>query len=261
MAQRVDILGVLIDNITKNDLHEKVMTSLTEKRKIKIFTPNPEIVLSISANDSLKNILSQADICIADGIGLIMASKILGAPLPERLAGIELGEFVLEYARKNHLSVFLLGGKKGVAEHAKSRLESKYKGLNICGTHHGFFDIKGKENEKVIRLIKGTAPDVIFVCMGFPQQEKWICENEANIPSLLLSVGLGGSLDVWSGKIRRAPALFRSLSLEWLWRMIKEPKRIKILYKIPLFFIRVISQRLSKRRANQPKNSENAHKF
>ena len=261
MTQRIDILGIMIDNMSKNELHEKVWTSLTEKRRIKIFTPNPEITLLASAEDNLKNVLSQADICVADGVGLIMASRVLGTPLHERLAGIELAEFILEYASKNRLSVFLLGGKNGVAELAKSRLEEKYEGLNICGTHHGFFDVRAEENNKVIRQINAVAPDIVFVCMGFPRQEKWICENEAKIPSLLLSIGLGGSLDVWSGKIRRAPTLFRYLSLEWLWRMIREPRRIKILYKIPLFFVKIIAQKLSKAHQKALKNGENAHKF
>ena len=261
MVQRVDILGVMIDNIKKKDLHETISTSLKDKRRMKIFTPNPEIVLSAMSDSGLKSILSKADICISDGIGLIMASRLLGSPLPERLAGIELGEFILEYASKNNLSVFLLGGKEGVARLAKARLEAKYEGLNICGTHHGFFDENGKENDRIIRYINAAAPEIIFVCMGFPRQEKWICENMTKIPSLLLSIGLGGSLDVWSGKIRRAPALFRSLSLEWLWRMIKEPRRIKILYKIPLFFIKVMIQKMSKSPQNTQKHSESAHKF
>ena len=250
MAYKVDILGVVIDNIDKKALHDMVRTNLKLKKKTVIFTPNPEIALLASNDDNLKNVLSQADICIADGTGLIMASHLIGAPLPERLAGIELGEFVLEYASKNHLSVFLLGGEIGVAEEAKKQLEAKYKGLHICGTHHGFFDVNGEENNEMIRQINAATPDIIFVCMGFPRQEKWICENKAKIPSLLLSIGLGGSLDVWSGKIQRAPALLRSLSLEWLWRMIKEPKRIKILYEIPLFFGKVMAQKMSTSQKN-----------
>ena len=261
MPQRIDILGVMIDVLDKNSLHRSVKESLSEKKRIKIFTPNPEIVLSSLRNENLKAILSQADICIADGVGLVMASKILGTPLPERLAGIELGEFLLEYAAQNNLSVFLLGGKKGVAELAKSRLEARYEGLNICGTYHGFFDVDNTKNDELIQYINAVSPDIIFVCMGFPRQERWICENECKIPSLLILVGLGGSLDVWSGKIRRAPAFFRTLSLEWLWRVIKEPRRIKIIYRIPIFLVKVIAQKVSKAAKNRQKNGKNAHKF
>ncbi len=261
MAQRVDILGIMIDDIDKKMLHESVKSALTERKRLKIFTPNPEILLSASHDEELKAILSGAELCIADGVGLIMASKLLGTPLPKRLAGIELGEFVLEYASKKHLSVFLLGGERGVAELAKKRLEERYEGLYICGTHHGFFDVRGEENDKVIELINSASPDILFVCMGFPRQERWIRENEKKTPSALLYVGLGGSLDVWSGKLRRAPSIFRSLSLEWLWRIAREPRRIKFIAKIPLFFINVITQKVSKSGKKHLKNSENAHKF
>ena len=261
MAQKVDILGIMIDNVSKKELHETIRTSLSQKRRIKIFTPNPEIVLSASTDSRSKSILSQADICVADGVGVIMASRLLGTPLPERIAGIELGEFLLEYASDNGLSVCLLGGKKGIAEIAKRKLEAKYQGLDICITHHGFFNVNGKENDDVIRKINAVAPDIIFVCMGFPRQAAWICENADKIPSLRLAIGVGGSLDVWSEKVRRAPRFFRTLSIEWLWRMLCEPRRAKILVEIPLFVWKIIAQKLSKSHRKALKNGENAHKF
>jgi len=261
MAKKIDVLGIKIDKLSKKELQSTIIRCLEDNKRAVIFTPNPEIVLKASKDIKIKEILNRADICIPDGVGVVVASRLLGCPLPERLAGIETGEFVLEYASKNGLSVFLLGGKKGTAELASYALEARYKGLNICGTHHGFFNVNGKENDEVIRKINAAAPDIIFVCMGFPRQEVWICENADNISSLRLAIGLGGSLDVWSGKVRRAPLVFRKLSLEWLWRMIREPRRAKILVDIPLFMWKIIAQKLSERHRKALKNGENAHKF
>jgi len=261
MAQKVDILGIMIDKLSKKKLQSTILCSLEDNKRAVIFTPNPEIVLNASKDIKIKEIINRADICIPDGVGVVVASRLLGTPLPERLAGIETGEFVLEYASKKGLSVFLLGGKENIAKAAKSELEKKYKSLNICGTHNGFFDVNGKENEDVLQQINLCSPDIIFVCMGFPRQEAWICENADKISSLRLAMGLGGSLDVWSGKVRRAPLIFRKLSLEWLWRMIREPRRAKILVDIPLFMWKIIAQKLSERHRKALKNGENAHKF
>lgn len=261
MQDEIDILGVKINNFDKQSLHKRVIEMLSRKGCSVIFTPNPEMVIAASRNDNISRILSNADLRIADGSGLLLASNILGDPLQERLAGIELGEFLLEFSAKKSISIYLLGGKDGVAELAQKKLEAKYKGLKICGAHHGFFEMCGEENDEVIRQINTASPDIIFVCMGFPRQERWICENKDKIPSLRLALGLGGSLDVWSGQIARAPKLLRKISLEWLYRIVKEPKRASFIAKIPVFLFKVIAQRLSRSRKLREKNGENAHKF
>ena len=162
------------------------------------------------------------------------------------MAGIDTAEFILSHAAKNEFSVFLLGGKNGVAKIAKKKLEEKYNGLNICGFHHGFFDTLGKENNEIIKQINNSEADIVFVCMGFPRQEIWISENIDKLTSIQIAIGLGGSLDVWAGNVRRAPKIFRKLSLEWLWRMMLEPKRIKFLPSIPMFTIKILREKLSK---------------
>ena len=205
---------------------------LNSENKSKIFTPNPEIILKAQKDEKIKNILNSATLLIPDGTGVIWGAKKLGTPLPERLAGIDTAEFILSLAAAKGFSVFLLGGNDGVANAAKHKLEKKYTGLKICGTHHGFFDMSGHENN-----------DIIFVCMGFPRQEIWITENIDKLNSLHIAIGLGGSLDVWSGRLRRAPKIFRKLSLEWVWRIILEPKRIKFLPVIPIFAIKILREK------------------
>ena len=253
MKDKVNILGVYIDTITKEKLNEKIENLLNSKQQTKIFTPNPEIIIKAQKDKKTKDILNSATISIPDGTGVIWGAKMLGTPLPERLTGIDTAEFILMLAVKNKLSVFLLGAADGIAKEAKHMLEKKYKNLNICGIHNGFFDIKGKHNDNIIAQINNSGADILFVCMGSPRQETWITENIEKLVSVRLAIGLGGSLDVWSGRFKRAPVIFRKLALEWLWRMILEPKRIKFLPIIPIFFFKI----LKKKRSSQCKLSKN----
>ena len=256
---KVDILGTMIDKLTKTELHLMVNEALTKRKNFKIFTPNTEIVLKSRRNNELLNLLNSSSINIADGAGLVIASRLLGTPLGERLAGIELGEYLLDVAENNGLSVFLLGGEKGVADKAKKEIETRHKKIKICGTHHGYFDVNGGENQKILNEISSASPDILFVCMGFPRQERWIAENSDKIPSLRLSIGLGGSLDVWSKAIRRAPKLFRLLCLEWLWRILRQPKRVSFIFQTPLFFVEILKQKYSKSNKIARIDSNNVH--
>lgn len=260
MKDKINILGVCIDALTKEKLYEKIEDLLNSKDDIKIFTPNPQILMKAQKNDSIKNILNSATISIPDGTGVIWCSKTLRTPLPERLTGIDTAEYILTLAVKKNLSVFLLGGQDDVVKLAKCRLEEKYKGLKICGVNHGFFDLQGDENKQVISQINSSGADILFVCMGFPRQEIWITENMPKLSSVRLSIGLGGSLDVWSGRLRRAPAVFRKLSLEWLWRMMLEPKRMRFLPVIPVFVFKILRERCSKGSKLSKNNGKNALK-
>ena len=125
------------------------------------------------------------------------------------------------------MKVFLLGGKEGVARRAAKKLSLKYSGLRICGTHSGYFQKYGEENAAVLRRINEANADILFVCFGFPMQERWIDENLPALPHLRLAAGLGGSLDIWSGNTKRAPKMLQTRGLEWAWRMMREPKRLK----------------------------------
>ncbi|MBR0454842.1 MAG: WecB/TagA/CpsF family glycosyltransferase, partial [Clostridia bacterium] len=182
---------------------------------------------------------------IPDGIGIYLASLVSGSRLPERSTGIDTAEQILKIAEKQNLHVFLLGGKKGVAKKAALALKKRYPRLIICGIHHGYFD-KDKDcrdNGSVIRSINAAKADILFVCFGFPLQERWIAENLPSLPSVRLAMGLGGSLDVWSGNIRRAPSWVQSIGLEWLWRATLEPRRYKSLKHIPTLFVCVMKEK------------------
>jgi N-acetylglucosaminyldiphosphoundecaprenol N-acetyl-beta-D-mannosaminyltransferase len=191
-----------------------------------VFTPNAEIIYRCSSERRLCELINSSDISLPDGIGVVWAARLLGSPLPERIPGIELGEAVLGRCAVEGIGVFLLGGRPKVAETAARRLAMRFPGLKVLGTHHGYFDMSGPDNQEIVRQIAELKPGVVVVCLGFPRQEEWIISNRAALPGVRVMMALGGSLDVWSGRVRRAPGLFRSVGLEWLWRVTTRPTRL-----------------------------------
>lgn len=214
-----------------------------------LFTPNSEIIYRASRSKRLLDTLNSAHILLPDGIGSYIGMKISGSHVQERTSGIELAEMILKESSKYGYRVFLLGGKKGVSDKAAKRLGERYKGLIICGHHHGYFEKRGKENFEIIKKINSARPDVLFVCFGFPEQEKWIKNNLSYLHSVKLAMGLGGSLDVWSGNIKRAPKFVSAAGFEWLWRICKDPKRLKRSVFLVKFSILLLKEALCK-----PKN-------
>lgn len=238
------ILGVKLNIHTKDSAWEQIKDILSERKNARIFTPNAEIIYKASKSQEQTRLLNSATLRLPDGAGVIMASRLTRRPLPERLTGIDTAERILQYAAERGLSVYLLGGKMGVAELAKKGLEERIPGLNICGTHHGYFDPYGKENRAIIDELQVLRPDILFVCLGFPKQEEWISKNTPRLPFLRLSMGLGGSLDVWSGEVKRAPDVFQKLGLEWLWRAVCDPHRIFRLPCLAAFFAKSAARSL-----------------
>lgn len=199
---------------------------ISKGKQTKIFTPNAEMICVASKEDKIMKLLSGADIALPDGIGVYLGTKMLNIYPYERTNGIDLAERLLKIAEDNRLKVFLLGAKDGVAERAASGLTERFPKLLISGTHHGYFDKKGEENERITDEINRSRADILFVCLGFPEQEKWIDENLSRLKNVKVAMGLGGSIDVWSGDVARAPVIFRKIGLEWLWRLALSPQRI-----------------------------------
>ena len=229
-------LSPILKNITPFGYHKTLsdcFERLKAQKKTAVFTPNSEMLYNAAKSEKIRDVLDSADILFPDGAGIYMSMKALGFSPIERTAGIELGERLLRESAKRGYRIFLLGAKKGVAEKAARRLRTKYRELSICGCHHGYFEKCGKENDRVIDKINRSGADIVFVCFGFPSQELWIKENINRLTSAKLCLGLGGSLDVWSGDTRRAPETVSSLGLEWLWRTAKDPKRLN---RLPSLF-------------------------
>jgi len=236
---RIDVMGVPFDNVTMAealDLGEKLMEAPGAKY---VVTPNAEIVYEAMEDPELRQLLSQADLVLPDGAGVVLGAKILGRPLKEKVAGIEFGAGLMERLRGTDRTFYFLGGKPGVAEAAAEKLREQYPGLNVCGTHDGYF----REEGPVIAEINGKKPDVLLVCLGAPKQEKFMAEHREELQVGLMA-GLGGSLDGYAGNVQRAPRWMIRLNLVWLYRLVKEPRRIGRMMRLPKFLLRVIAARI-----------------
>ena len=236
------ILNVTVCASAKKDILRAIKKRIKKGKQTVIFTPNPQILLKAQKSISYQKILNASTLNLPDGIGIVIASKMLGGKIKKRIGGIDFAENIICLAEKKEYKIFLLGAKPKIAKKAKRALQKKHPALLICGTHHGYFKKKGKENQALIRKISSASPDIIFVCLGAPTQEKWIAENKNNLPDVKLFIGLGGSLDVFAGKTKRAPKLMQALGLEWLYRTVKEPKRATVLLDIPTFLFKVLAE-------------------
>ena len=238
---KTDILGVGFDCVTVQESVSMACELMRGEDKAYIVTPNPEIVWMARRNEPLRAAINKAAIVLPDAVGIIIASKILGTPLRcGRVPGIDFITALFEKMAESGMSVFLLGAKPGVAQEAGQKLAEKHKGLVISGAVDGYFT----EDAPVIDQINEVNPDLLLVCLGAPKQELWMAENALRINAPLCA-GLGGSLDIFAGRAKRAPAFFCRTGLEWLYRLIKEPRRIRRMIKIPLFILAVIWKRLT----------------
>lgn len=246
MAEKINIRGVLIDNVDLDDAAKICSEYLDGDRIRAVYTPNSEIIQMCIEDNELLPIINSADLIIPDGIGVIYASKILGTPLKAKCAGYDLGLRMLEIAGERSSSVYFLGGKPGIAEAARDRILEKNPDINFVGCHDGYFDKKGEENDKILSEISALSPDILFVCFGVPAQEKWIFENRDKLGNVKLCLALGGSLDGYSGNVKRAPDIFIKLGLEWFYRLMKEPQRIGRMMKLPKFLFGTIISKFKK---------------
>jgi len=230
--ERIDVLGVGFDNVTMEEAVTRCEEMLNGNSPNLIVTPNPEIVMKAKKDLDYKKILNEASLVIPDGIGIIKGANILGTPLKERVAGYDLICNLLEKYKDGGKTFYFWGSKPGVAEIAKQKLEEKYPDIKILGTDDGYFDDEKKK--QIIEKLSNLKPDVLLVGTGFPRQEKLIKElMPLNI--FKIAIGCGGSIDVLSGTVKRAPKLFIKLHIEWSWRLIKEPSRIGRMMVLPKF--------------------------
>ncbi len=242
---KIKICGVNIDNITMEDAVVKVEEYLKEDIPRAVYTPNTEIVMMAKDDENLKSMLNKGDLIIPDGIGLIYGSKIRKKPLKERVTGYDLSYEMLRIANENNYSLYLLGGKEGVASEACAKIEKDYPNIKIVGHHNGYFKgfhlgIEDSEEEKsIINEIKNGETDILFVGFGFPKQELWI-NHYLNDLGVKVAIGNGGTMDHIAGNMKRAPEIFQKLGLEWLYRLIKEPSRIKRQILLPKFIIHIL---------------------
>ena len=260
----INILGVNISNLNQSETLSRVRNFLVDGQQHLIFTPNPEMLVDSQTDWFFKTALNKADLAPADGFGLVLAARYLYKIFLNRFPGVELMEKICELAAQENKSIYLVGGKKGIAAQTASVLLKKYPNLKIVGMEMGIvikFQIPNPKsqtnskyqipntkylvgmsfdqqaNQELLDRINRAAPDVLFVAFGHKKQEKWLAEFIGELPSTKIGMGVGGSFDYLSGKISYAPEFLRRLGLEWFWRLVQEPrKRIRRIWKAIVSF-------------------------
>lgn len=236
---RIKILGVPFDPLGMEEAVERIASFMAVDQCHLVVTANPETVMKAGEDRELMAILQEAQLVVADGIGIVWAARCLGTPLPGRVPGVELAEALVTLAAQRGYRVYLLGGAPGVAAEAARCLERKYPGLVIAGVQHGYFS--REEEEGVVAAVAAARPHLLLVGLGMPKQEKWIYRHRQRLGAAV-AIGVGGSLDVFAGKVCRAPDWMCRRGLEWLYRLLSQPQRFFRMLALPRFVLKVLAQ-------------------
>ena len=224
-----------------SDNKEELLKEIENKEKVNIISGNPEVLYNGIKNEFLRNSFTKEDaLIIPDGVGTLLAAKINGIDITEKIAGIEVMNMLLEEARDKNLKVFLLGAKEEILIKCKEKIKENYDGINIVGSNNGFFDLDNCDD--LIEKINESKADILFVAMGAPRQEVFI-EKYKDKLCCKIFMGVGGSFDVFAGNVNRAPQFMINIGMEWLYRVAKEPWRIKRLGSIPKFLLLSLKER------------------
>ena len=243
--KKITIRGINFDNVNMEEAVTLAENALNKKRLTSVFTPNAEIAQLAAESPEMRGLLRRADILLPDGAGIVLASEILKTPLKEKVAGVDFGDRVLALAAQKSYPVFFLGGKPGIAKLAAKKKKEQYPALSVVGGQDGYFKKEGIENDAVVKKINESGAAILFVCLGAPAQEKWIDRNKDRLFSVKLAIGLGGTLDVYAGIVRRAPKIFIRTRLEWFYRLLKEPRRMKLMMKLPKYIFGTYREKFS----------------
>lgn len=234
----VKILGVPVHPLTMNESVAVLEEKLQKKEQAFVVTANAEIIMMCQQDKEYNNIVSeQADLVLPDGAGAVWAGRYLGNEVPERVAGFDLYNQLLKLSADKGYKAYFFGGAPGVAEAAKNKAEELYPGVQIVGCRNGYFN--ETEEEAIIKEINDAAPDMLFVALGAPKQEKWLVKYRNQLKPRVL-MGIGGSFDVLAGKMERAPKWMQEASLEWAFRLYKQPSRFMRMLALPKFVLKVI---------------------
>lgn len=236
---KVNILGIPVDRLTLEQTVERICRAWRENRSLHVVTANAEMLYRCRQDLELREIIEAAGLVTADGAGVVLASRILGFAVPQRVAGFDLMLACLQEAARTSLPLYFLGSRRGVLERAAAKARESYPGINIVGCHHGYF--REEEEKAILEEICRLRPALLLVALGVPKQEKWIARYQKEIPSCV-AIGVGGSFDVLAGKARRAPLWMQRAGLEWFYRLLKEPSRLGRTAVLPHFLLAVLRQ-------------------
>lgn len=241
------ILGVKVDNVTRASALAKVEDLLDSGRQHLITTPNPEFIVAAQTDVKFREIINGSALALPDGVGLIFAARILGVPLQERIAGSDFVWDIARLAAKRGYSMYLLGAGEGIARAAAEKLKAQNPNLKIVGAAAGPSQLNTTKLS-FVGEIREAAPDILLVAMGHGKQEKWIVAHLHELPSVKIAMGVGGAFDFIAGRVKRAPRLLRVLGLEWLWRLVRQPRRLPRIFRaVVVFPWLVFLEKLSRR--------------
>ena len=232
---KVSILGVGIDNLSLQEVVDRINALVEQRKPSLIVTANPEIIMRARQDRGFADCLKAAEVITADGIGLIIAAKLLGTPLPERVTGIDLITKLFQEAQSRKYRFYFVGAKPGVAEKAALNIKEIFPYVEIVGVHHGYF----QDDSAIISDIMEKKPDILLAALGMGRQESWI-RDRVNAVGVPVSIGVGGSFDVFAGEAKRAPHWMQRAGVEWLYRLIKQPSRFWRMLELPKFLIEVV---------------------
>jgi N-acetylglucosaminyldiphosphoundecaprenol N-acetyl-beta-D-mannosaminyltransferase len=236
----VEILGLPVDRVSMDSAMEIIQRFLKEDRPHMVVTADAAGMVQTGDNPDLREIFKSADLVTPDSVGILWAARRRRKPIAGRVSGVDMVEKLAQLSANAGHRIFLLGSAPGVAELAAEKLRLKYPGCNIVGTRHGFFP--SDSDTLVAQEIATFRPDILLVAMGIPRQERFIRATQSIIKAKV-AMGVGGSLDVFSGKARRAPGIIQRMHLEWLWRTLLNPSKFRKAKYLPVFVWRVLRSR------------------
>lgn len=238
IKEPVKILDVPVHPLTMGEAVSVLEESITSGEQAFVVTANAEIIMMCQEDAGYKKIVSQdAQLVLPDGAGAVWAGRHLGYKIPERVAGFDLYCQLLDKAAQKGYKAFFFGGSPGIAEAAKAKSEELYPGVQVVGCRNGYF--KEEESQAIIDEINASGADMLFAALGAPKQEKWLVRYREQLKPKIL-MGIGGSFDVFAGKMERAPKWMQDASLEWLFRLYKQPSRFMRMMALPKFVLKVV---------------------
>ncbi len=236
---KIDVMGLKFDSVTMDEALSRAEALLRGEKAAYVVTPNAEIAYEALHDGQLREMLNGADLMLPDGAGVVLASKLLRTPVKQKVAGVDFAVGLLSVLERNGQSLYLLGGKPGIGELAAQKMLEAHPQLRIAGIADGYF----RDEAPVIEKINASGADALFVCLGAPKQERFMVQHRQELHVHLMA-GLGGSLDAFAGTVQRAPTWMIRLNLEWLYRLIREPKRFRRMLRLPKYLWAVMLKRI-----------------
>ena len=238
MIEPIKILGVPVHPMTMAEAVNSLEQRMLGGEQTFVVTANAEIIMMCQDDAEYNNIISkQAELVLPDGAGAVWAGRHLGYKVPERVAGFDLYNQLLALSAQKGYKAYFFGGSPGIAEAAKAKSEERYPGVQVVGCHNGYFT--DADVPAIIKEINNSGAEMLFVALGAPKQEKWILAHRHELRPRIL-MGIGGSFDVLAGKMERAPKWMQDASLEWAFRLYKQPSRFMRMMALPKFALKVM---------------------